>query len=280
MKKGRENIDHRTVSAFGEEWSVFDQTNLTGPEYERLFSGYFHLFPFDGLQMGEGFDLGCGSGRWAADVAPKVRLLHCIDPSDKALAVAKRRLARFSNVQFHLASADNIPLPDASQDFGYSIGVLHHIPDTSKALRDCVRKLKPGAPFLLYIYYALDGRPWWFRTIWRGSDLIRRVVAALPFALRKLVADAFAALVYWPLARFGKFAEARGLDVSDLPLSSYRHRSFYSMRTDSLDRFGTALEQRFSRPEIEAMMTSAGLNNIRFSDQPPFWVACGVKARN
>ena len=66
-----------------------------------------------------------------------------------------------------------------------------------------------------------------------------------------------------------------GLDVAGIPLSAYRHGSFYTMRTDALDRFGTQLEQRFTRAQIEAMMLSAGLENIRFSDKEPFWVACG-----
>jgi len=50
------------------------------------------------------------------------------------------------------------------------------------------------------------------------------------------------------------------------------------MRTDALDRFGTRLEQRFTRDEIERMMQASGLEDIQFRDGPPFWVACGSKA--
>jgi hypothetical protein len=50
------------------------------------------------------------------------------------------------------------------------------------------------------------------------------------------------------------------------------------MRTDALDRFGTRLEHRFSRDQIRSMMLACGLVDIRFSDQTPFWVACGRKA--
>jgi len=272
------NIDSRTVSGFGDEWTAFDQTELDGREYERLFESYFAIFPFDRLPAdAEGFDLGCGSGRWAAGVAPQVGLLHCIDPSEKALSVAKRRLRFSANVQFHLAAADSIPLPDASQDFGYSLGVLHHIPDTARALEDCVRKLKPGAPFLVYLYYALDGRPSWYRGLWRMTDFVRRLVFRLPFQARKGVTTAIAATVYWPLARSARLAEAAGADVSAFPLASYRESSFYSMRTDALDRFGTRLEQRFTRSQIERMMRAAGLSDIKFSNRPPFWVACGTR---
>jgi hypothetical protein len=49
------------------------------------------------------------------------------------------------------------------------------------------------------------------------------------------------------------------------------------MRTDSLDRFGTQLEQRFTKIEIEGMMKAAGLTEIKFSNTVPFWCAVGIK---
>jgi hypothetical protein len=49
------------------------------------------------------------------------------------------------------------------------------------------------------------------------------------------------------------------------------------MRTDSLDRFGTRLEKRFSRGAIEAMMRRCGLTDVRFREEEPFWVACGIR---
>ena len=273
------NIDRRTVDGFGEEWAAFDQRALGGDEYAGWFDAYFGIFPFATLNPdAEGFDLGCGSGRWAAGVAPKVGRLHCIDPAQKALDVARRRLNDTKNVDFHMAASDAIPLADNSQDFGYSLGVLHHIPDTARALGDAVSKLKPGAPFLVYLYYALDGRPAWFRGLWLASDSIRRGVVRLPFAARKVTTTVMAGLVYWPLARGARLAERMGMDVAGIPLSAYRHGSFYTMRTDALDRFGTKLEQRFTREQIQAMMLKAGLQNIRFSDKEPFWVACGVRA--
>ncbi len=273
-----QNVDRATIRGFGQEWSAYDQSALIGEEYRKLFDGYFGIFPFDKLPAdAEGFDLGCGSGRWAVGVAPRVGQLHCIDPSDEALAVARGRLKHHANVRFHPAAADTIPVADGSQDFGYSLGVLHHVPNTARALSDCVRKLKPGAPFLVYLYYALDDRPAWFRALWRISDLARRAISPLPFTARKAVTSLIAGLVYWPLARLARVGERLGFNVSAMPLSAYRHCSFYTMRTDALDRFGTRLEQRFTRGEIEQMMRSSGLTDIRFSDEEPYWVACGRK---
>jgi ubiquinone/menaquinone biosynthesis C-methylase UbiE len=273
------NIDAPTVAGFGDEWSAYDQFRLSKAEQQRLFDQYFSVFPFDALpEDSEGFDLGCGSGRWAALVAPRVGLLHCIDPAERALAVARRRLSGLANAIFHNCGADEIPLADGSQDFGYSLGVLHHIPDTQAAMAAGVRKLKPGAPFLVYIYYAFDNRPAWFRALWKVSELGRRGISRLPFPLRKAATIAIAAAVYWPLARSAKLLETAGANAANLPLSEYRYRSFYSMRTDALDRFGTRLEQRFSRSEIGAMMRRSGLSEIRFREAPPYWVACGRKS--
>ncbi|NUR45978.1 MAG: class I SAM-dependent methyltransferase [Sphingomonas sp.] len=274
------NIDEATVAGFGQEWSEYDQVELGTQDLQSIFDSYFAIFPFEDLpSKAEGFDLGCGSGRWADLVLAKVGRLHCIDPSELALSVARRRLAGRKGAVFHQASVDDMPLSDNSQDFGYSLGVLHHVPDTAAAMAACVRKLKPGAPFLVYLYHSFDNRPFWYRPLWAATDVARKGISRMPFLLRKSVTSIIAAFVYWPLARTAKLAERMGRNVVDYPLSIYRDRDFYVMRTDALDRFGTRLEHRFSRAEIEQMMSAAGLEEIRFSERPPFWVACGRRSR-
>lgn len=272
------NVDVKTVEGFGEEWSRFDQSGMPETELHEQFARYFAVFPFESLPASaEGFDLGCGSGRWAKVMAGRVGRLHCIDASAEALAVAKKNLAGAENAEFHHATVAEIPLADDSMDFGYSLGVLHHIPDTAQGIRSCVRKIKPGAPFLVYLYYAFDNRPGWFRAVWKISDVLRRGICALPFGLKKVVTDAVAVTVYFPLAKTAQMLEKFGLNVESFPLSVYRHHSFYTMRTDALDRFGTRLEQRFTRAEITEMMQAAGLEKIKFSDGFPFWCAVGFK---
>jgi len=277
MKK-KSNIDKHTVEGFGDEWERFDQQSLSKKEHQEIFDSYFSIFPWDDLpSLPVGFDLGCGSGRWAKLVASRVKRLHCIDPSS-AIDVAKRNLANHHNCVFHHADVDNIPLSDASMDFGYSLGVLHHIPDTQKAMVACVKKLKPGAPFLVYLYYAFENRPIWFRALWKLSNIIRRGVSSLPHGLRYFVSQIIAGIIYLPLARASFFLEKCGLNVANIPLSAYRNRSFYTMRTDALDRFGTRLEQRFTKNEINKMMETAGLENITFSKNT-YWCAVGFRKK-
>jgi SAM-dependent methyltransferase len=171
-----------------------------------------------------------------------------------------------------------MPFADGSMDFGYSLGVLHHLPDPERGLKACTAKLKRGAPFLLYLYYAFDNRPVWFRFLWRLSNAARLIIARLPARLRTFVADVTAALCYWPLARTALLLERSGCDVSAFPLAFYRTLSFYTMRTDALDRFGTGVEHRFTRQQIARMMSEAGLTNISFSERAPFWCAVGRRA--
>jgi SAM-dependent methyltransferase len=243
------NLDEGTVRSFGAQWSAYDQNRLSADERTaRRFAEYFAIFPWDGLPEGAaGADVGCGSGRWALLVSPRVGTLHCIDASDEALVAAHRNLAGQPNCRFHHASVDAIPLPPGSMDFCYSLGVLHHVPDTMAGIEACVTLLKPGAPLLLYLYYALDDRPWWFRAIWKGADIVRRGISRLPVWLKRALTEMIALTVYWPIARFAAL----------------------------FDRFATPREQRFSRAQIEAMMRKAGLDDIRFSDRPPFWCAVG-----
>lgn len=273
------NVDTKTVEGFGREWATFRQDEeLPAADRQRIFDNYFKIFPWDRLPPdAAGADIGCGSGRWAVLAAPRVKHLHLVDASAEALATARRNLSAAGNVSFHLASVDAIPLPDGSLDFAYSLGVLHHIPDTAQAIRDVARKLKPGAPFLVYLYYAFDNRPAWFRALWRVSDGVRRVVSRLPHGLRLAVSQVIAAFVYWPLARTARLLDRAGRLPASFPLNYYRDRSFYVMRTDAYDRFCTRLEQRFTRAQIEAMLRAAGLANIRFSEAEPYWCAVGTK---
>ncbi len=85
-----------------------------------------------------------------------------------------------------------------------------------------------------------------------------------------------AAGIYFPLARFSLILDRLGMNVKGFPLSQYRENSFYTMRTDALDRFGTSLERRFTKAEIQEMMESVGLENIRFNNTS-FWTAVGYK---
>lgn len=265
------SIDPSTVEGFGYEWSVYDQFDRDPASLERTYSRYFARFPWSDLpEAALGLDVGCGSGRWAELSTRRGHRVLGVDASPDALRVAARRLPPGRLVN---GSAVELPLRDATVDFAFSLGVLHHLPDTEGALREIHRVLRPGAPFLVYLYYAFDNRPRWYRSLWRVSDTARRAITRLPHRVRLGLTRAIAATVYWPLARTARLLERRGREVGRVPLSSYRDQPFYVMRTDALDRFGTRLEKRYTREQIASMLTSAGFEEVEFNDDWPYWCA-------
>lgn len=270
------NIDVDTIRGFGAEWARFDQAALPESESRAIYQSYFRLFPWRQLpDNAVGVDIGCGSGRWAQHVVrqSEVAHLYCVDPSKAALKSAMRNLVASRKASYVVASADCMGLPDNSLDFGFAIGVLHHTPHPERALRAAVRSLKPGAPFLVYFYYALENRPLWFRAIWRVADVARRGLSRAPRFVTNAAADAVALLIYVPLSRL-----ARAFPGRHIPLEAYAGKSFYTMRTDALDRFGTRLEQRLTRSELVQMMNRSGLERV-VTDGPPYWLAVGYKSQ-
>jgi len=273
------NIDKETVDGFGDEWSRFNQEKLGNAQRKEIFNDYFSIFPWGRLpENAVGVDVGCGSGRWAVEVAPRVGKLNAVDPSAEALEIAKRNLATLDNVSFHNTSVNDMPIEDDSLDFAYSLGVLHHLPDTEAAIAAMASKMKSNAPILLYLYYSFDNRPRWYRMIWKLSELGRGIISKLPYSPRYFASQAIAASVYWPLARIAAIVDKFGVKTSYLPLEYYKDKTFYVMRTDALDRFGTKLEKRFSKKEIQQMLENAGFEDVHFSDRTPFWCAVGYKS--
>ncbi len=180
-----------------------------------FFENYFNIFPWTKLPPGSVGLI------WAAAAAAGRSWLRresvvsiCSIPV-KMLSGSQSEISTNKTIAFfQIADAGHIPLDDSSCDFGYSLGVLHHIPDTEAGLRECTSKLKTGAPFLLYLYYSFDNRPAWFRLIWRISNAIRGVVCRLPHSLRYGLSQVLAVLLYWPLARGARLLERLGTDVS------------------------------------------------------------------
>jgi hypothetical protein len=106
---------------------------------------------------------------------------------------------------------------------------------------------------------------------------LRRALSRAPFRVKSVFAELLAACVYWPLARGAQLSERLGGSIANWPLGAYRWRSYYAMRTDALDRFGTRLEHRMTKAQIKALMENAGLCEIRFHDAVPFWCVVGRK---
>ena len=272
-----ENIDASVVNDFGEEWKKFSIHN--DESVKELRKEYFDIIDENIVNKNTYMiDIGCGSGRWTDYFVDKAGFIEAIDPSDSVF-VADKMLGTKDNVRVTKASVDTIPWDDETFDFGMSIGVLHHIPDTKQALINCVKKIKRGGHFYVYLYYRFDNRGFLFKAIFFLSNILRLLISRMPPFLKRLTCDILAIVIYWPLSRFAKLLHWLNLHkiAKKIPLEPYYNKPFYNLRNDCLDRFGTKLEQRFTRLEITQMMTEAGLGNIKFGEQGAYWHAVGKK---
>ncbi len=271
------NIDVRIVDEFGEEWLKF--SDFSDKDIKESAEEYFDIINEEMINKNTYLlDIGCGTGRWTKYLSSKAGFIEAIDPSS-AIFAASKLLSKIENVRLSKASIETLPFPDETFDLAMSIGVLHHIPDTLQAMIDCVRKVKKGGYFYVYLYYNLDKKGILFKLLFKVVDFIRNIVSKFPGKLKKLTCDIFAIIFYMPLilwVRFLIYIDKAKL-AKRMPLSNYYNKPFFIIRNDALDRFGTRLEQRFSKKEIEIMMLSCGLSDVTFSNRAPFYHAIGRK---
>ena len=262
------------VRDFDYEWAHFPEmgTEERGP----LFESYFDLVPAAAFTRDAvALDCGAGSGRWAREVVARGPRVIAMD-----LGLSIERLARSAR-DAHLACVQAdigaLPIADGAVDWAYCLGVLHHIARPAEALGQMRRATKPGGFVLAYVYYALEGRPIWYRSLFAIVDRVRRTISHLPRPAARAVADLFAVTVYWPLARSAGLAMRLGASglANTIPLSFYRDTSLRTMRNDALDRFGTKVERRFTRTQLAGLLGSAGLRDVTISDREPYWHALG-----
>lgn len=249
---------------FGEEWKEFPEIL---EEHKRDFSRYFDLVDVSEFSRFRLCDLECGSGRWSHFLADKCRELVLVDFSE-AIFVARRNLKDAGNALFFMGDLKRLPFREKFADFLYCLGVLHHLP--TDALTE-VRALKTYAPTLLiYLYYALDNRPIYFRGLLAAVTVLRKFVSKIrnPF-FRLSFSWLTVALVYVPLVCLGWTLKPVGM-AQYVPLyEGYHGKSFQGICQDVYDRFCTSIEQRFSRRQIMGLEDT--FSRVIVSDRLPYY---------
>ena len=250
--------------SFGSEWQKFPKVI---PEHEKEFNQYFDLIDLDKLDGLRVCDLGCGIGRWSYFLKDVCRELILIDFSE-AIFIARRNLAHTDKALFFMADLMRLPFRNDFCDFMFCLGVLHHLPVPAL---EVVRKLKKYAPWLLiYLYYALDNRPLYFRYLHRISNALRLSLSKCRSpSFRDFFTWSAALGVYLPFIALGKVFESRGLNTPIPLYETYRGKSIARIRQDVYDRFFTSIEQRFSRAEI--MKLEDTFDKVCISEGLPYW---------
>jgi len=121
------------------------------------------LMGFDAFSGRKLLEVGCGMGSDLLQFARGGALVTGLDYTPRSIEISRRRFSMYDVPgRFTVGDAENLPFPDASFDVVYSNGVLHHTPDTQRAIDEVHRVLRPGgiAKIMLYhrssLYYWLS----------------------------------------------------------------------------------------------------------------------------
>jgi ubiquinone/menaquinone biosynthesis C-methylase UbiE len=272
--------ERKTIIDFGNQWLKFKQNYNQKSDLKQIFNNYFKIFPKKKFLNKKkiGVDIGCGSGRWASFIAKRVKFLYLIDASSKAVAVAKETMKNQENTKVLNKNIYNLKLKKNFFDFAYCLGVLHHVKNIDLTLKNINHILKKNGVFLLYLYYSFENRSITYKFIWRLSNLLRILISNLPFLFKQFICDVIAFTIYFPISRLSKYISKLGMNFHYIPLYYYKDFSIYTLRTDSLDRFGSKIENRFSKTDIKKILIKTGFKDIKFSSSEPYWcVVCYKK---
>jgi SAM-dependent methyltransferase len=251
-------------SSFGDQWTQYSDIL---EEHRAEFELYFDLIDVGSLKDQKVCDLGCGTGRWSFFLQEYCDELILVDFSD-AIFVARQNLAGNQKTLFFMCDIKRLPFSDDFCDFLFSLGVLHHLPtdalDEVKALRKYAKR------HLVYLYYALDNRPFHFRWLYSGMDLGRRFVSSLRNArVRQAIVWVITLFVYLPCIVLGKLLRPIGLEKQVPLYEFYNKKSILRIRQDVHDRFCTPIEHRYTRDQI--MKLSGTYANVMVSSKIPYW---------
>lgn len=96
------------------------------------------------------FELGCGTGTTALQLAPHVTSIVATDISKEMISIAREKGASAGcrNVNFTVATGHRLPSADAAFDVVLALNVLHLVRDRGEVLAEVRRILRPGGLFI------------------------------------------------------------------------------------------------------------------------------------
>jgi len=244
------------ASSFGFEWNRFCRVQLDSAngtrqsEHALLASTGWTAADYQGRVV---LDAGVGSGRYAEVAAAKGAEVVGVDLTG-AVDAAFDNIGRREGI--HLAQADIFALPfrPGTFDLAYSIGVLHHTPDTRAAFEKVVETVKPDGEMAVYLYarYGLGSH---------FSDLIRKVTTRLPVRLM-LGLSAAAVPAYYAYR-----VPVLGTVLNTIcPISL--HSDWRWRWLDTFDWYTPRYQWKLLYPEVHRWFRENGFDQIEVFDDP------------
>jgi len=104
-------------------------------------------------------EVGCGTGRWLAELLPVAQEIHGLDLSPGMLQQARQRLQSFSLICGH---ASHLPFFDSVFDLIFCVNAFHHFPQPRAFISEARRVLRPGGALAIIGMDPQAGRDRWY----------------------------------------------------------------------------------------------------------------------
>lgn len=242
------------ADSFGYQWTTFRRTQLDDDdrvESEQTFAEKTGLTP-DDLRGRSVLDVGCGMGRftdvvarWGADPVVGIDLSRAVD-------AAAENLSTYPSAVVVQGDAADPPFRDASFDIVFSIGVLHHTPDTARSLAAVARLVRPGGTLAVWVYAAR------LRRTHLGSEILRPLTSRLP-------EERLLKIVRWTVPKMDRLHERLPGPLSQvarvaLPTSAHHNAEWRIL--DTFDWYSPRYQWKHSDEEVTGWFRSLGFTDL------------------
>lgn len=244
------------AASFGDQWNWFRDVQLDSRNGTRESEGALYATSGWSEQDYRGrlvLDAGVGAGRYAEVVANKGGEVVGFDLTN-AVDAAFENIGRDERVHLIQANIFAMPFREGSFDMAYSIGVLHHTPDTRMAFSKVAAMVKEGGEFATYLYHAYGPAN-------RCADIVRQLTTRLPLKLMYVLSAASIPLYYiYRLPLLGKILRIL------LPISM--HRRWRWRWLDTFDWYTPRYQWKYQYPEIYAWFREEAFGDIHIFKDP------------
>ncbi len=141
---------------------------ITEKRYSKYFPYLQKMGEFKEHKGEKVLEIGIGIGTDLLQYAENGSICYGVDITDTAIKITKERFKREGlKAELKQCDAENLPYPDNFFDVVYSMGVIHHIKNMGKAIKEAERVLKPTGKIIFWIY----GKSWkyyFFKPLYHG----------------------------------------------------------------------------------------------------------------
>lgn len=249
---------------FGYEWQKYPSMAGYENNYREQFINWVWPYQEKNFKGKSVLDVGCGMGRnsfWCLTWGAKE--VVATDAEPRTVLLAKKTLSGFANAKAVCRSVYALGWENRF-DMAICIGVIHHLAEPEKALKELIKAVKPGGEVLLWVY-SREGFEWYLKLL----QPVRQIITSrLPSRLVYFVAFGGSLPLYSYLRLFTPKSNYLR------QLKSFKLRHIHGILFDQLI---PAYARYYSREETENLLADLDRVHVVRPRNGSGWVVRGKK---